>query len=129
MQIELAIAGTVTTGAFALNRAKLDVEQKRKVVHSLRAKRDTMKAKLVAESKKAGIKVSRIHKDTELHHRQKAIRNKEYQALTEEHMKAVDALQEARDVLKKLRETRPTKTSVARKAKGPKTTNITPIKR
>lgn len=103
MEMQIALAGTVTTGDFALNRAKLDVQKKREIVRDLRAKLDKLKAKLTAESKKAGIKIPRLGQDTERHHRVKAIRNKEYQALSDQHMKAVEVLREARDAVKKLK--------------------------
>lgn len=128
MEIQLAVAGTVTTGPFALNRAKLDVIQKKKVVDSLRIKLDLLKDKLVAASKKEGIKVPRLGQDPEQYHRRKAVKNSEYQSLSEEHYKAVEALRAAREKVKQLKGPRRAKTIGARKSKGTRDDDLPPIK-
>lgn len=129
MEIQLAVAGTVTQGPFAMNRAKLDVVQKKKVVDSLRIKLDLLKDKLIAASKKEGIKVPRIGQDPEQYHRRKAVKNPEYQALSEEHYKAVEALRAAREKVKQLKPARRTKTIGPRLNKGTKDDDLPPIKR
>jgi len=129
MEIELALAGTVTTGPFAMNRAKLNVTQKKKIVDTLSIKLDAMKERLIAASKKEGIKVTRIGQDPEQYHRRKAVKNSEYQALLNEHYKAVEELRAARAAVKQLKGPRTTKTTGPRKSKGTHDNDLPPIVR